>query len=671
MAPTITLSPGTADEVVLEPSKVVSTECAKIHTGVSDFRATVVYNPDLKDLRGSPIHIDDPDASYFFRGFFLRANDRVSSTDNRTDIEGIGIEHDLERNANEHTVTNTLIHDAIREYWSNNTGFTPTVTEQTADETTTGTQAQAASTNAEFESITSDIADDVPVAVQNDNIELLQTCFTTEGEDRDRDTGNAQAVSDTNIDGEASNNQILQLNDVGDTAEWDFTPGHRIPTERFGVRVRDADDPTGGAPAFSWYLVGPEGTENQIDTLTTTGVDLTTSWIQLGGTTGYDGNGYEGPDLEAGTTYTLKVEIDAEGSTDENYSVDVVAPNDSGGSTFTANYTFDNTVDTSNDTLSGPELYPEAANVELDLAPTTWNVTNASVASSWNDTSNQQRIQLQLPPGGAYAPSDGSENNTTSISTDFGSDAGTAIRGRVRFSRFATDTTTTPTQGDTGQILQSWEITFDGNDIPVYNETTLEGDDLAILQSMHGDGRMRFTATHADGAKNVNSYPTGTTQPTPDWRITGKNVKHDLGADYANHVTVRGARDSDGNRISTTVSDSAAISNFGQEHWDERRPDASTQVETDRVARQVLKEHLRESDVTAEREIPSGDVAPGWAYELTLQDGTMSEVPSEEVHYRASAGDVTGRVVFDVRATQLQEQLNSVDNGLTRTQLSF
>lgn len=692
MTATITIDPGGSSETIIPPSDIERVSGVKIHTGLSNWNAEVTYNTDLESLRGSTVWIEDSSTDYFYRGFLLRTEDEETPGSAVTRISGQGVELDLDRNGNEKTYTNTLVSTAISDYWSNETNFNATVTTHSADSTTTDTQIQEADTNAEFTAITStNLSDTDPVVVRNTNLESAQTCFFIEAEAASDDsstdgfsgTGGIIAAID-----EYSEGAGYELEAVGEEARWrvqDVTldagqdldgVDYTIPADNVELAVRHGRSGPRDVPAVEWYVngdfVGATGDETGIgDVWSKAGIDGPISFGEDG--TG-DAPGYTGGDITSSTVDIRAVVVANAGAND--YNIDGLALYDN---RFHDADDFDNTLDANQGNLDGPEQYPisdgtyEDNELELDLAPSTWRVTSASVTSSWDDTSNGQRIRLKLDPDGSYGPTNGDEDNTTSI-TDFafGSDEGTAVRAKVRFSNYGSRSGTTPKSGFNGQVLQDWTLTIDGNDVPVITDKTYQGSDLEILQELHSEGRMRYTVTHSKNNKNVDSYPVGSiVKSQPDWTVISTKRVHDIGSRYSNHITVRGQRDTDGNRLKTTISDSDGITEFGQIHWDEKRPDAETQTEVERIARQILKRHLQESDVTAVREIPSIDIQPGYSYPVTGPDGTTTDVASEEVHYRVQQGDVTGRVLFNVNARELQERLNDIDTGLRGTQLAF
>lgn len=667
---TITLAPGTDSERVIGTGKIGSLRFAREHTALGGFRARVPFDLSLEDRLNDAVHIEDGD-EFLFRGYLLdventRSYRRGPLRDQQFAVlRGKGVAYDLTRNETSRTPTNILVEDEIANVWGL-TGFDATVTSHSANTTTDDEQVQEANTTAEFEAISSNIGDTDPLAAQNTNIELLQSLYFSEGESPDRSNGGRGATNSTeSADLSGDDGQIMQS--TGDWVEYDFTVDYTIPEEDFEVAVRDDDGTERGlgdeCPGVEYTVTLDTGTSQVVDTNQAT--DIILNWSEVGNGT-YGGDGWTSGDIPPGT-HTLRIEVtDGKDSVDA-YVVDCVAPYDGRFS-----YNFDNTVD-SNDALDGPELFPDSHELILDRAPTTWSVNQATLSTSWDDTGGNQRIQLRLPPDGSWGPSDGTEDNTDTITDHgFGSDAGSAVQGRARFSRYGTQSTT-PKNGFNGQKLQSWTLTIDGDDIPVITDKEYEGTHLDILQSLHDEGRMHFDVEHTADSKDAFSYPIGEqTEADPGWTIRGQTKRKTLETGYANEVTGRGARDDDGNRLTQTADDSGEQATFGTHHAEVELPDADTQTEVDRLTRQVLRRRVQKSDATGRIDIVAiGGISPGRAYPIEWADGTTDTIPVELVTYEIRAGELVGTVVFDSDPRELGQRLSATDKEVRTTQLAF
>ena len=644
----IRVAPNTGDETVFDPDTIAMADFAKTHTGLSDYQIDAQRNLGWHDFALDELWLEDDDGTLLFRGL-LEAIDEKEGQDvtPTATLSGHGPGYRLETSETVFVVQNELMHNAIDRFWTNETSFSPvTVTQPSINNTVTGETAQEANTTSEFESIT-DIADTDPITISGDEVKLQQTCFVVEAEDYDRATGNTLNANDGDFSGGDAN--VFSSNDV--TYEWDFTPVHDIPEGEFEIFYRnDADDSNGAPPNVNWYL--------NDEFIGSTNEFLSLSWDGV-----YDVTGETAPRLEAGETYTIGAENALNGFGGVR-NIDVVAPLDD-----RYNYTFDNSNDGAGGYLDGPEFFPDAVDFTFDLATTSWNVTDGTLTTTWDDTTNGQRIQLRLTDQ-TYFPNDGTEDNTTSITTDFGSEVGSAIQGRATFSRYGSNAGQTPLTGVNGQSLQSWEITFDGNDIPVFSGSeTFEGSQLEVAQQMHQRANMRFTLEHSKTDLPVESYrPEDNVKSLPTLTKRSETTRTDLG-EYFNKVTVKGQRNDDGNRPSHTVSDQDAINDDGERVFNVLDPSLDSLEAIKVAARSTLLEKLRERDDKGEMEVAPIDIAPGFGRTSPF-GGT--DTPIEEVSYQISNGDVSGRLTFDYRTgARLASDIGGLRKGTRDAKLGF
>jgi hypothetical protein len=273
--------------------------------------------------------------------------------------------------------------------------------------------------------------------VQNDRIELLQASFTTES---DQLTRSGTAIQQLN---EYSNDEAERIEGSGDFLELDFTLDYTIPESDVGVWVRITT-----ANAFDGQAngTGPELTlslngDSWVPVSSGAGFG-SLDWRDLGNTT-FGGSGtYAGGDLTPGS-YTLRIEGTSSGDGQE---IDVVSVLDNRFS-----WTFDET-EAAGDRVDGPELYPDQFVKSLNTAGTRRDTDSARFSSTWNDTTNKQFVELA---------NDGSTftrfNNASSGSATFSSEE-SGIDSNLAFSRFGTDSNSTPTTGRQGQYISEWNL---------------------------------------------------------------------------------------------------------------------------------------------------------------------------------------------------------------------
>jgi hypothetical protein len=560
----------------------------------------------------------------------------------QTTLSGRGVSYKLDTSEIALTVTNQLAHNAVADFWSN-TAFSATVTTPSIDNTTTNTVAQEADTTAEFADLIETFETE-PLEVTSDSITTLQSCFTVEAEN--------QSTSGTpnNSDGSFSNGEAITMLDAGDSVTQTFTPDYEIPIDEFNTFIRI--ETTTSANPIDVSLNGEFLGQFNF-------ADGSLGWLDLANI-GIDFTEFSEDSLSAATSYSLKFEV-ASGGNDATL-FDVLAPLDS-----RYNYTFDNDNGGSGGYLDGPELYPDSITKVFDRATTSWNITDSTLTTTWDSTDNNQKIQLRLNDQ-TWFPNDGSENNTSSITTAFGSEVGSTIQGRATFSRYGSRTNATPQTGFNGQTLSDWEITFDGNDIPVITSETFEGTEFQVSQDLHNRAEMRFTLLHSANSLDVESYKAGDViKSLPTFAELNRTIREDV-ENYANDITIRGQR-VNGERLSHNVSDSTAISNFGTQHFDRIDPSLETEEAVKIEARNTLKEKLREAKTKGDLEIVPVDVAPGFSYANPFDSG---DIPIEEVRYSTGANNLSGMLAFDFRVgDRIAADIGGLNRDARDTQRGF
>jgi len=633
-----------------EPTPMlVSGRFDKTHTGVGTWEARITEDHTLTSNAESldEIFLEKDDGTLLFRGFLFGVEtDRDAA---ETTLSGEGLAYTLTNTDVSVRYQNRLAHNAIADYWSNQTNFTATVTTPTARASVTDNVAQSADTNAEFNSITT-IADTTPLAVQNGNLELLQAGFFTEAE-----SATNSFVLTTETDADASDGERVDLNDADNPhfVERDFTTNYDIPDSRQLWAARFKNEDSSEVPGIAVKI-----DEGQTGTFTTI-FDVGENWNN---NTGYYWENRQnglGETLEAGS-HTFRVEIFEETTNTKEIYCDAFWFGDDEYS-----WTFDNSVDTDG-FLSGPELYPDAETFAFDQETTPWNITEGSISSTWNDTSNNQKIQLQLS-GQTWLPNDGTEDNTSSITTDFGADFGTNIRGRATLSRFGSRTTDSPTSGFNGQTIQDWEITYDGNDLAIIEDQTFQGTHFQNLQDLHDFADMRFTILHKANSLEAESYRAGDVSKTlPSVITSGTGINNKIpktdATDYANKVVVR-SKEVAGTRFVTTIQDDQEVANKGEQVFSVIQPSIETQADTDAKARSLLAQKLRELDKKGTLETAPVDIAPGFSYANQFE-GQSGDIPLEEVQYQIQNQQLTGNLRFDFRVSQIPNVLGGLQRDV-------
>ena len=294
-------------------------------------------------------------------------------------------------------------------------------------------------TTAEWTNRTPDATDSDVWKVENGELTTKQVAWTREAENPDASDSGATTGPDD--PGEFSNGDWIPFATSDHFAEYDFTVEHDVSDLR--AQVRYATDTDGqGSAAFDAVLLDDSGSE--LDRIQVVG-DGSTLSSPFWGSFNEVVAGAVGPG-----EYTLRLECTTTSTAlDDGVSfIDVVAPYDAA---FAGDLTFDDTVD-GNGALSGPERYPELVELGLTTFSTRRDVTEANFTSTWDDTTNSQYVELA---------NDGSTftrfNNASSGSVTFaGADRGVDVN--LGLSRYASDPTSTPAEGDSGQAVDLFEL---------------------------------------------------------------------------------------------------------------------------------------------------------------------------------------------------------------------
>lgn len=278
-----------------------------------------------------------------------------------------------------------------------------------------------ADTTSEWEADVPSPASSDSYVVRNNQLELLQTLWTLEAED-----GNGgQFTQESGLSGGAGREIFAN----GETVSVSFTNDHLITTSNWGMQFR-ARVNNSSHPAFEVNLDGSTIISVSADALLS-GLN----WRNLTSTV----------EVQPGNH---TIEFVATSNSNDGLLIDIVAPYDN---RFT--YNFDNTVD-ANNALSGPENYPLLYELAFTTETTRRNVTETTVTQDWNNTENSQYVEARIG-GDAYTRANNSEMVTHTGGPD------TSIDVRLGLSRYTSDGTTTPTNGDSGQTVATHLVTAD------------------------------------------------------------------------------------------------------------------------------------------------------------------------------------------------------------------
>jgi len=326
---------------------------------------------------------------------------------------------------------------AVRDLIADNSPSLPTDyaygsdgTDPTINDSSLGTQevevsldellVQNADSNSEWNELIS-VGNDEPFSVANSEFGTIQSLTLIDVFD-DLSGGTVFTGTSNFVDQDARG-----IEDSGDLIEGSFSVAYDISSTNTRLNFR-ANGTSGTHPEFVFRV---DGTDQF--TIPEDGLNDGASWVDEP----IDG-------LDAGSH---TIEIEATTSSTSEVQFDQVAVYDN-----TYTYNFDNTTD-GNDQLAGPELFPELETKTLATVNTRRELDSGTAEQTWNDTSNNQFIELSNDDGNTFIRT----NNSQTASASFAS-LSTNITTRVGLSRFTSDASTTPTNGDTGQRIDVHDL---------------------------------------------------------------------------------------------------------------------------------------------------------------------------------------------------------------------
>lgn len=575
-------------------------------SAISSWQASIPRTPVLEDWI-------DSEAYWWYNGSLVLRGP-LHRHDGYEDLQGKGLLWHLKQGGTSRRFQSIEGWKAARDYIDQETPFTAVATQPSANIIDQDKVVQDADTTSELQTVHSPPAN-VPVVSKNGTTVLATTCFTREAEDYTRRSG-AGLIGRTGFSGGGSPGAGLELNSLGDYAEYDITLDYAMPAS--AVRA-----------AFRHY----SSSDNPEITVSIDGTALYTypAGVGPGAISFSQNNGsWSGGDLAAGT-HTIRFENTA--SNTGTFELDVVAtPYDN-----RYTYNFDNSID-ANGYLSGPETKPSGVTFESVMHDDTYNITAATLTTTISDVSGKQSLQLSNDQGANWYPSDGTETNTQSIDiTDFPT-VGTDIKARVTLDRYGSRTDATPTQGFLGQAIDTWTLDVTTNSLGVIDDRTYTGNHFENLKSICDDAGVVFTGTMADGTLEIEVFATGDKTGTltlDDTDVLNHNRVLDR-EQYANIQTVAGQA-SDGSLITATARSQTEISKHGEVEgpWVvEKRLSSKSDVENQ--AAQLLAQRIASRDITGHLDLLpeyGAQVTPGYQYTLDYGDFSNDDLILHSIQY--------------------------------------
>lgn len=332
----------------------------------------------------------------------------------------------------------------------------------------TAVLVQSANTTTTLDEIVS-ISETVAAEVGTDSIDLLQSGFTQDDQTAFSLGSNNGVAHFTNQDGYAEGTYTL-FDAVGEWQEWEFTTVYPILNLDLAFRFRG--EATGSDPLSLEISINDTTIASSYET------GSTLDWEFVGRASSQAG---DTSTLPTGT-HTLRIEAVESGADDVR--VDVVDPYDEAYT-----YDFDNDLDGTQGSLSGPEHYPDQVEVEFENVMTRRELDEATATQTWNNTDNNQFIALSNDGGNTYQTT----NNSASASHMFG-DTSTQIRTKIGLSRYGSQGST-PTSGVNGQSMSSHSLTANvdavaPNDIRSVNVQSIVAPNTILGETLREAGEL-------------------------------------------------------------------------------------------------------------------------------------------------------------------------------------
>jgi len=643
-----------SDSLTIADDAIQSLNATLTNTGVGTFRATLKGDRRLERRAQRQDRVNIKTDGTKFAGYLLACPHTRS--DGTTQIRGKGIAKKLQEGRPDTrpvVYDNVFAGDAIEDYWSRTPFGNATVTKQTADIVVQDSLEQSADTTTKWQNELQNISDTTPLFVENGFLKLAQSGFV-------RETENLPGVGfSENTDIDYSDGGAAQFVDLSSEVQLTISLDYEIPAENleFYARTKEID-----------------GTDSTDIAAYTSNDDLLSAAVNPQATLQWANatmDGVDAPSSYGPGDVDIKVQgvksLNAYGTAD----IDLVAFVDNRFS-----YNFDNTVHEDNGYLDGPALYPTDANpvITTNASETTRNIANAEVTTTYNDTSNDQRISVSNDNGANFTRAD----NTNSLSTSF-TTAGRELVTEFRLSGYDNGArNATPRFNYLGQEIDSFETKVDLDDRVVFVGVEASKNHFENLQKLHGNSDFVWTIEHdsSDPATMpVFSFPRGEETRTLD-QINNNEIDESPAVEaeqFYNVIPLEGGLDSNGNRPFAEVKDQDSINDIGEEISPGllRDPTISSDIEADFIAQALLRKAVANGELRGTKTIPPTFAPiPGFSYPVSWLDDPTVERTLEETSVTKSTNsaqttlDFTGRTGFAQQIDELRRQARETQDEI-------
>jgi len=635
-----------SDALTIDDDAIQSLNATLTNTGVGTFRATLKGDRRLerRAQRQDRVNIKTDDTK--FAGYLLASPHTRS--DGTTQIRGKGIAKKLQEgrpSTRPITYDNVFAGDAIEDYWSRTPFGNITVTKQPSNIVVQDSVEQSADTTSEWQNAVSFDATD-PVYIDNGKLKQAQSGFVAEAEDINTNGSIASNVQYS--DGEA----VLDPGATVEVLNFNITTNYDIPSGSWQVAIRgDEAASTGTGNTFQVKVDGNDiGAPQPFNEL---------EWLTVS-----SGNSFT---LSEGS-HTVTVEMVQ--INDDQMEFDVLGLFDTRFS-----YTFDNSVDSDDGHLDGPALYPTDANsiVTTNASETTRNIANAAVTTTYNDTSNDQRIGVSNDNGANFTRA----NNTNNLSVSF-SNAGRQLVTEFRLSGYDNGARNqTPRFNYLGQEIDSFETKIDLDDRVVFVGVEVSKNHFENLQKLHDNSDYVWTIEHSSDSvadMPVYSFPRGEETRTLS-QINDNEIDESPSVEaeqFYNVIPLEGGLNG-GTRPFAEVKDQDSINDIGEEISPGllRDPTISSDIEAEFIAQALLKKALKNGELRGTKTIPPTFAPiPGFNYPVSWLDDPTVERTLEETSVTKSTNsaqttlDFTGRSGFAQQIDELRRQARETQDEI-------
>lgn len=618
------------DSVVIQEDYLGRPNLQFDHTAISRWWASKPLETGLEDwgFADSFLWYWDPDRAYpelVIRGRY--EDPESSSGDDETLLEGRDIVAELEGYTGGSTVFYEQIegYEALRDYGENHLpdGWELDIHEPTPQTVDTNRTVQEAASTTELGDLYGGSFDEstYPISIGGNVVERERTAFWADLEDEDTWADSSTATDDRELDSDAtsgaairlhSSNHFVELADPEESPSTVAYPlGYTIPEDHVGIAVRWRHN--GGTDVPVSVTLVDANTDEDIGTVETSAAPESQSWVWIHSTVEDD----DLTEWDAGALDVddLHIRVDAE--------IEVTNPGDPSDSSTVVDHVvlydarihdpadFDNTVHEADGQLDSPGLYGDRVRLETADASANWNITDADLNVGVNDAGGSLRMQLSFDAGETWFPSDGTEENTASISASNPS-VSESVRHRVDLSGFGSRDTKTPRTEFQAQELDNVELSVDTNDLGVIENREFAGSHFSNLQELCRRARMRFWPEYAIDRTTLIVAERGAIVDDVDLSdIETEWTRSRPLEGYNNVLEGVGDLDEQGNRLEFEIRSESEIDRVGEEIVGYLEVNSDDPAEVKAEARSELSDRIARDSISGSLELPPMAIPAG------------------------------------------------------------